>query len=323
MKNKVVFIISKVAKYIFKEVLIKYLTCYMISGVAFFIAGKVVNNVTQSFIINISATLASLPIVFIVYDLYKKLLLFKSTQLINQNVDKKIINIFLKFIYFTEYFYNEIDSKEQLGIDNLNDILKLDKDTIFSNISKNNHHGYFIFSIFDKFDKDIDQVLNSHKILKFISSEEISILQEFINDFNELKEAFTWVADDNFILQHKLVNVHMEESNITKSSDGDDIFYDVFLNNKGSRITYYCARYLLYDEETLTHIYKLSGNKAKELSTLIHKLYKDINKWMNIRGIKGLECDHEMASCGRLYLGDNISFNSYMKNSVAIHGSFN
>lgn len=321
MINKIRYTLSKGFKYIFKEVIIKFLLCYLISVLLLVIASKINDGLVKTIIINIASSLISIPIVFIVYDLYKKLLIIKSTKLINETVDEDISHIFLRFLYFTTLFYNEIDSNQQ-DLSELNDILRKDKERIFSDLSSNKHHGYFIFSIFDDFAIDIDNVLESNKIIKFIGSQEISALQEFINDFNKLKMCFSVISDNDFIKYQKLPNTHMRISNYTNSSDKSITFYDIFKRNEDSKTTYYCAKYRIYEEEPLMNTYKLSGNKAKELSIVLHDLYKDIQKWMRIRGMKELAYDHGIVSCGRLYLDNNITMNSHMSQNVSIHGIF-
>jgi hypothetical protein len=291
--------------------------------VGFLISENLKTGLMQSVIINIASTLISIPLVFIVYDLYKNLLVSKSAKLINKSVDKKISDIFLRFIFFSQYFYQEFNANKSLDLNDLSEHLKKDKDTIFNDVSSNRHHGYFIFSIFDNFDIDIDNILASNKIISFISLKEIAVLQKFINDFNDLTSIFSFISDEDFIKHQKLLNTHLEQSKCTNSSD-EMIFYDInHINSDNSKTTYYSAKYYIFEEEPLTYTYKLSGNLAKQLSNQLYVLYDDIKRWMKLRGINELEYTNAMVSIGRLHLDDNITFNEHMTNNISIHGGFN
>lgn len=277
----------------------------------------------KSLMINISSSLVSLPIVFIVYDLYKKALLYKSSKLISQVVDKEINNIFLKFIYFTTHFFTEFHPQNDYDAYNLDNELKKSRKEIFKDVSSNSHHGYFIFSIFDDFHRDIDSVINRQRIGRSIDIKELSILQEFINNYVELKSCFNWITSNDFIKYSKLSNVQLVESKFTKSTDSDEIFYDVIYKGKdGKNITYYAAKYWLFDQDALTYCYKFSGNKAMEISHLLFKLYSSINKWKKIKNIDELTFDHAIISAHRLSLDDNITYNEHMEKNISIHGEF-
>src|SRR5690606_19861832 len=165
--------------------------------------------------------------------------------------------------------------------------LKKTKEEIFKQVSSNSHHGYFIFSIFDDFQRDIEIIINKHQISKSI--EELSTLQEFINNFVELKASFNWVWDNTFIKYNQLSDVHLAKSKHTISSDSDEIYYDIIFKSKeGNSNTFYSAKYWIFDQNALTNSYKLSGNKAMEISLILFKLYRIISKWKKLKNIEEL-----------------------------------
>ncbi|WP_010245366.1 hypothetical protein [Acetivibrio cellulolyticus] len=310
-------------KYLFIEVIVKYLLCYVIAALSYVVAINVEDLHIQTVIINVASSLISLPLVFIVYDLYQKILMYKSTKLISQVVDKYIGDIFLKFIYFTTHFYNEFNPKLDEKMEDLDGQLDKNKDTIFNALSNNEHHGYFLFSIFDDFNGSIEELLDSNRISKYISTREFSILQEFINDYIDLKGCFNWITEKDFIKYKKIINVKLSESKFTKSSNSSETFYDaIFSEDNKKTVTYYTAKFKLFDENALVYKYKLSGNKAKDISNLLYKLYNDIKRWKKIRGIEKITFDNALISCGRLYLDDSITFNSHMNQNISIHGVF-
>ncbi len=321
MFKRILNLLSKIIIYFFQEIIIKYLICYIIAVLGYIIAVKSSSTHFQVIILNISSSLISLPIVFIVYDLYSLLLMHKSTKLIYEEVDKEISNIFLKFIYFSTHFYNEFNPKSDKPYADLNEVLNYNKDQIFGYISENKHHGYFIFSSFDNFDENIEEVLSSNRISKYLKTKEISKLQEFSNDYRKFKQSFSFISDNDFIQCNKIENTAIDKSKFIVSLDTDDVFYDI--KYMGEVINpYYSAKYAIFDQNTLLYKYKLSGNKAKELAHLIYKLYEDINKWKKLRFISKLNFDNALVSLGRLYLDDNLVINAHMDNAVVVRGLF-
>lgn len=260
---------------------------------------------------------------FVFYDLYKTALSFKSTKLVNEVIEKDINNIFLKFTFFTTHFYNEFSSENKINAYELDDELKKNEEDIFKNISSNIHHGYFIFSIFDDFGRDINEVLNSNSNIRWINLQELSLLQQFINDYMKLKRCFSWITKDDFIKYVELKNITIKESEFASSTNEDEIYYDIKERLQPDKtVTYYSAKFSLYESHVLATGYKLSGNKAKEISKLLFQLYSSINRWKKIRNIEQLKFDNCFISANRLYVDDNITFNEHMKNNFSIHGHF-
>lgn len=309
--------------YIIREVVVKYFLCYLISGLVFFYTLSLDDGILiKSYLINISSSLISLPLVFVFYDLYKSALSYKSTKLVNQVVEKDINNIFLKFIYFTTHFYNELSHDSSYNMYEIDGELTKKEEEIFNKVSSNIHHGYFIFSIFDDFNRDITQVINSNTVQSYISIKEKSILQQFMNDYTEFQSRFSWVTKDDFIKFKKLPDIIISESEFVKSSDSNE-FYDIKKKLGEENIaTYFSAMFRLHETDVLASGYKLSGNKAKEISKCLFNLYSSINKWKKFKNIDHLSFENGIISANRLQLDDNITFNEHMKNNISIHGSF-
>ncbi|WP_434752278.1 hypothetical protein [Paenibacillus amylolyticus] len=280
-------------------------------------------SLLRGLLINVASSLVSLPLVFVFYDLYKSALSFKSTKLVNEVIEKNINNIFLKFTFFTTHFYNEFSSENKINAYDLDDELKKNEEDIFKNISSNIHHGYFIFSIFDDFSRDINDVLNSNSNIRWINLQELSVLQQFINDYMKLKRCFSWITKDDFIKYVELKNITIKESGFASSTNEDEIYYDIKLMIKPDKtVTYYSSKFSLYEDHVLATGYKLSGNKAKEISKVLFQLYQSINRWKKIRNIDKLKFDTCFVSANRLYVDDNITFNEHMENNFSFHGQF-
>lgn len=318
---KYVFAFNSFLKYLLYEIVIKYLLCYVLSGLTLVFSLNLTSNILQTVMLNIASSLMSLPVVFIAYDLYKKVLTHKTTKIINKNVEKEIKNIFLRFLYFVELFYYDMD----MTIINPYDIdkgSKRSKNEIFKRLSEHEHPGFFIFSNFDEYDKYIDELIDSNKISKYVSIKELSILQEFISEYRNLKEIFSWITSDDFIRFQKINNLEILISEYTKSIKSNNTFYDIIECIDGVNKIVYTTSYMLFDEEVLSHNYKLSGNKAEEIAETIYKLYICINKWKKARNIDKLTFENGLTSFGRLYLNNSITFNSHMKKNVAFNFTF-
>lgn len=303
-------------KYIVKEVIIKFLFCYTLSIILMLGANKLEQGLIQSVLINVGSTLLAVPVVFIVYDLYKAALISKSTKLIALNVDKAVSRIFLRFIYFTTYFIEESYSQENMQPEKLDKLLKRNKDYIFNQVSSHCHRGYFIFSVFDRFNLEIDDIISSSKILKYIDPEEFAVLQKFSNDYNTLMNSFAFVTKKDFVQYEKLNSVAIKESKIMISED-ELKFYDI----NDDQLSY-VAKYELFDEAVLSKTYKLSGNKSKEVADNISTLYQDILKWMSLRNIDVLDFNQAYVIGGRLCLDDGIRVNEHMGNGIRINTRF-
>jgi hypothetical protein len=313
-----------IANYIIKEILIKFIFCYLLAVVGFLWAISIDGgDLLKGLLINISSSLISLPLVFVFYDLYRSALSYKSTKLVNEVIEREINNIFLKFIYFTTHFYNEFSSDNKVNAYELDDELKKSEEDIFKTISSNIHHGYFIFSIFDNFNRDINEVLNTNSNMRWINLKELSVLQQFINDFMKLKRCFSWITRDDFIKYKELDYITIKESEFVSSSNDDETYYDIKEKLAIDKtVTYYCAKFSLHEDKVLTSGYKLSGNKAKEISMILAQLYSSIKEWKKIRNLEQLEFDNCFVSANRLYVGDNITFNEHMENNFSFHGHF-
>ncbi len=306
------------------ELLVKYIFCYILAVLSLIMASKMSDDELLKFVlINVSSSLVVLPIVFIFYDLYKKALSYKASKLVNKVIEKDINDIFLKFIYFTTHFYKEFTSEQDYDAYELDNELKKNEKEIFEKVSGNIHHGYFIFSIFDDFSRDINRAINKDTIIKSISLKELAVLQQFINDFSDFKNCFSWIQKNDFIKYKDLSGVLIIESKHAKSEDDDEVLYDVSdTSNKEKIATYYMASYRLFESPILTSGYKFSGNKSFEISNCLFKLYSDINKWKKIKNIDNLHFDNCTISANRLHLDSNIVFNEHMNTNFSIRSQF-
>ena len=247
----------------------------------------------------------------------------KHTQeKISQKINHSVINVFARFIYFTEHFYYKLEDEKGNTVDSINKFLNYSEKDIFKLISDNIFSGIILFSEFDTFDTYIEDIINEPVICKYANQKDISILIDFINSYNSFRDIFKSITTDNYIKCGKYENIRIQESNYIKNSEGK-LFYDaMWILGDGEVKTFYSAMYPLFEKDTLLLKFKISGTKSQEIAAAIKNIYNCINKWLSIHSISELSIPNSMVMNGRLYLEYDINFNQYMKNNIAISNQF-
>ena len=307
---------KKVIKYILNNIIIKYSLCYLLSMILIFSLNYIeTTSHWYSIICSIIATLISLPLIFIIYDLYNELLSLKTRQQIDNWINKDLCNIFILFIFFTKGFYTEISKDTIIDPNEIETTLKLSQEEIFDKISSAHIPGFFLFAEFEAFDKQIINILDSPLISKYISKTKLATLLDFCNKYNEFKEKFTFVSKEHIIVFEKYENLVFEKSAMfdTNRNDTYDTKYKI---DEQTFIPFYVAKYSSINENAFLQSYKFSGNFAKEISTLIHSLYKLVNEWLDISNISTLEAENAFVVQGRLFLESNFSTNEHMDSGM-------
>lgn len=309
---------KKLLKYLFYNIIVKYGLCYLIS-ITLTIILKHLNSasISYSIICNIIAALISLPLIFVIYDIYNELLSSKTRHQIDNWINRDLCNIFISFIFFTEGFYSEISKDTSIDINEFDRIRKLSQDEIFEKVSSTHIPGFFLFADFDSFDKQIIQILDSPLVCKYISKTKLAILLDFCNAYKDFNGKFSYISKDDIIAFEKYDNLVLEQSAIfdTNRTDTYDVKYKISDN---SFVPFYVAKYSSIDDNALLQSYKLSGNFAKEISIAIYNLYRLINKWLEYSNIITLEAENAMIVQGRLFLESDLSLNEHMNSGMNI-----
>lgn len=311
-----------ILKQLLSKIIFKYLLCYFVSLILFLTYKKVGNIEQQSILKSIMETLISLPIIFIVDDLYNSFFTLKAREKIDLNLNSRISTIFLRFIYFSTLFYRKFELQENYNVFNLNNELEKTPSDIFNLISDNVHPGFFIFSDFDQLDNDMEEILSSDIVIKYMKPQEISVLYDFINKYNTLVDSFRIITESDFIHFQNISNLYIEKSHTITSTSGKQV-YDIGVHDSEGYKALFGAPFTLFEEKPLMQTYKLSGTKAKEIADEIYDIYETIKKWQTIKKIKAFDIPTGMIISHRLYLGNFIKINKYMDNSVSFNGSFN
>ena len=314
---------KKRLNFIWKQVILKYLFCYIISIVA--VAIPLRFNIVEpwkSWLISFSASIFSLPVIFVIYELYVSALEKHTQEKISERINSSVISVFARFIYFTEYFYCKLEDKRTASEDELNKLLKYSENEIFRLISDNVFSGVILFSEFDSFDDSIDSVINEPIISRYASQEDISILIDFVNSYKAFKDIFSVIGQTDYIMCGKYDNIELEESKYTKNDRGK-LFYDAkWVLDDGKYNCFYSAMYPIYEEEPILLKFKVSGTKAQEIATAIKNIYGCINKWLEIHANSELSISQALEVNGRLYVDCDVTYNGYMQNNMSIRNRF-
>lgn len=319
MKKK----ISRTIHFVWREVILKYLFCYVLFFVSIFAAWALnLSDIWENWLISFSASMFSLPVVFVVYNLYNNALNRKTRIKVSYKLDNEVNNIFARFIFFTQYFYKRLGTDLDCGEEEINDILNYKNEEIFSKVSDNIFSGIILFSEFDSFDEYIFDVINQPIIAKYADQQEVALLFEFVNSFRRFRNIFRVINSKGYIACGRCEKIEIEESDIFKNSDGKK-FYDIKkVSEDGSYASFYSAMYPIYEKDKLLLEFKLSGNKSKELSDTLFELYQCIIKWMNYCGKTQIEFSSSLVFAGRLHIDANFILNEFMEENVAFNDKF-
>ena len=116
-KNK--FIVN----FLLKEVILKYLFCYILSVITLSVPLIFkINDPWNSWLISFSASIFSLPVIFVIYNLYVSALEKHTQEKISQKINNNVIKVFAQFTYFTEYFYYKLENEKNGDEESLNNI---------------------------------------------------------------------------------------------------------------------------------------------------------------------------------------------------------
>lgn len=296
-KNK--FIVN----FLLKEVILKYLFCYILSVITLSVPLIFkINDPWNSWLISFSASIFSLPVIFVIYNLYVSALEKHTQEKISQKINNNVIKVFAQFTYFTEYFYYKLENEKNGDEESLNNILKYSEKELFKLISDNTHSGIILFSEFDSFDTYIDDIINEPVVCKYANQEDLSILIDFINSYNNFKDIFSFIVSDDYIVCGKYENIDIRESTYAKNSQGR-LFYDAMWLLEDKKVqSFYTAMYPIYEKESLLLKFKLSGTKSQEIAESIKNVYDCINKWLSIHSDSKISISNSIVTQGRLYL---------------------
>ena len=90
-----------------------------------------------SWLISFSASIFSLPVIFVIYNLYVSALEKHTQEKISQKINNNVIKVFAQFIYFTEYFYYKLENEKNGDEESLNNILKYSEKGVCESFSVN------------------------------------------------------------------------------------------------------------------------------------------------------------------------------------------
>lgn len=309
--------------YILKEIFVKYLLCYILAIVTFVTpCFFTLPQKGEDWLISLSVSLISVPLVFVIYTLYNNALNRKSQIKVSYNLEKEINDIFSRYVFFTQYFYHKLEDDITCEEDEINKCLMYNYDEIFRLISDNILSGVFLFSEFDAYDEYIFDLINRPIITKYADTKEIALLFDFINAYNELVRTFYVISETDFIPCGKYTNLDIQESQFATNSQGEQFYDAIWILDEDKFSSFYSAMYPLFEKDKLILKLKVSGNKAKEIAELIHTTYACIRNWLNYRNKSSLDYANAMSIHGRMYLDCNLRINNFMEKNFTMKENF-
>lgn len=316
--NKLKTFIAK-SFYHFKELTRKYiipfLLCYLIGLILVYFASISVNPIISSLMINLAASLFLIPLIFLIYTTYNDFLMRDSTTLISKILDEKVAEIFLRYLFFSSHFYSSYQDFSNYDPD-FESSLSKDENMIKTEILNVTYGGYFIFSDFDRYDGEVEKILDSIAIHKYIGVREIAILHDFISNYREFLECFRLINIDAIIPEGSILNLQILESK-NSVDDANEPVYDI---SDETNKTFYTTKYRFFDHNILASTYHLSEEKAGEIAGAIHKTYKNIIKWYALRGVDPIKYVNYFVIAGRLFPNSAFLINTHFDKNVSIKG---
>lgn len=288
----------------------------------FFISDIYLKDNIQGLFINISATLISIPIVFIVYEIWQE----KTHRKLNESVysfaknemTQNLLKIKEQMKFFMEgafvYFGNNdiVTDDEDIGnikltmleknqIENIDeeefennedDIYSFEKDTIVPLIYDNR---YLYFQILDLdisyLVEDMEKVLNNSFIMERLDDEKTQIIVHLIEALKML-DSFINLHDDLFLKTDIKID-NMEIKKIDK-----DIYQLVYKEKDYKQILEIKEIFHKIKVDKLSKVYIINPDYCAIFGDLVHEVLDCIKNWINSG--ESIFVDYATAKIGKL-----------------------
>jgi len=250
---------------------------------------KVSNNITNGslneFLIGISVTFISIPLLYLTYDLTKKQIDKKLKKELSEyakmQIDKgvlSIINRIIKIIY--PYDYTNFSPQK------INKILSIDQEEIKKLVNTNKYFGFQIFKKWDIDEKEFHDTLKNTFILKYLENEQIISIISLIKNLRLLEDIYKQKQYFLEIIEEKNTNYKVIRGNdfSCASSNYADRYLLLYNMGKDKYIVKDFGDFYKDDIEKLLKKFKISEKLIGSISISINELLKAINKWLKLTG---------------------------------------
>ncbi len=165
-------------------------------------------------------------------------------------------------------------------------------------------------------------MINRPVIIEYADTKEIALLLDFINGYKDLMRTFSVISESDLTPCGKYENVDIQESQYTSNFQGEQFYDAIWILDNDKCSSFYSAIYPLFEKDKLILKFKVSGNKAKEISELIFTTYSCIRKWLKYRNKYSLNYENAISIHGRMYLDCNLRLNNFMEYNFSINEKF-
>jgi hypothetical protein len=266
-------------------IILPYFIITTLGLLTFKISNNITNDSLKEFLIGISVTFISIPLLYLTYDWTKKQIDKKLKKELSEyakmQIDKgvlSIINRIIKIIY--PYDYTNFSPQE------INKILSINQEEIKKLINANKYFGFQIFKKWDIDEKEFHDTLKNTFILKYLENEQIiSIISlikslRLLEDIYKQKQLFLEIIDD------ENTNYKVVPGNNFSCAGSDYVERHLLLYNIGKNkyIVKDFGDFYKDDIEKLLKKFKISEKLIGSISVSINELLKTINKWLQLTG---------------------------------------
>ncbi|MDD5022453.1 MAG: hypothetical protein PHR82_10060 [Endomicrobiaceae bacterium] len=260
-----------------------FLTSILIAIVIYCIALEIENNIKE-LLINISASLFAIPIIYLCYQTFKnfvdKKLIYEIIEYSKFKADSEILSIvgqLKKLVYPLE--------NRDSTLEGINNFLNLENKDIEKIIEKNQYIGFQVFKHWEITEKNLTELLNNPLFINKMDNELIICIINIIKNIYTLSKVLEikdlYIELDKICTDYKVV----KGNKINKDNDKypDRYILLKYLDNDKYVVSDFGDIYL-YNEEKCLKLYMVNKKLIYLLAATIYDLIKNLKEWGNLTG---------------------------------------
>ncbi|CCU79640.1 hypothetical protein HSACCH_01477 [Halanaerobium saccharolyticum subsp. saccharolyticum DSM 6643] len=263
--------------------ILPYVASITVGAILFFISGNLVGDLKVLFL-SLSASFWSIPLIYLFYNLTKKISHKKLNKEVFDYAKVKIdtemlsiLNKLLKIVY--PYKYHDF------SFSGINNFLSLDQKQIENMLSEYNYIGFQIFKRWDFSENKFNDILENPYILNKLEDNQIIAIIQIIKSLRSLellhKEESIYENNLEEVSNHKIISGKELNENNTEHPERLVLLKNIQDNN------FLVQDFGDFKNKNKDNLLKLFSVKDKHLETyskaIFHVVTK-INKWVEVSG---------------------------------------
>jgi hypothetical protein len=269
-----------------KQFLLKilpYIASITVGAMLFLISGNLVGDLKVLFL-SLSASFWSIPLIYLFYNLTKKI----SQKKLNKEVfdyakvkiDTEILSILnklLKVVY--PYKYHDF------SFSGINNFLSLDQEQIENMLSEYNYIGFQIFKRWDFSENKFNDILENPYILNKLEDNQIIAIIQIIKSLRSLellhKEESIYKNNLEKVQNHKIISGKELNENNTEHPERLVLLQNI-KNDKF--IVQDFGDFKNKNRDNLLKLFSVKDKHVESYSRVIFRIITKINKWIEVSG---------------------------------------